>query len=187
MFNVDPSTLSSREVSLLRRLEREYTPEIAEKVLKPLITQTSPVSLRALDWAVVNWSKQHNVVCSSLVPGEMTNVHHAYKLTLSHWKRTLFDPFRRRSRVSVTIGDEEHETTLGQANFVLFAYRTGLLSYVASNIQAIEADMNRVSQSQKQARKDAAKRGVRKRRKELTPTPSGSCLAYRAPVRVRFS
>ena len=186
MFIVESSRLSSRESNLLKRLERDYTPEVAERVLKPLLTQTSPVSLRALDWAVVNWSKQHNVVCSSMTPGEMTNVHNAYKVTLAYWKRTLFDPFRRRDRIGVRIGDETYETTLGQANFVLFAYRTGLLAYVMSNIEAIEADMNRVSQQQKVARREAAKRGIRRRRKELTPTPSGSCLAYRSNVRVSF-
>ena len=107
LFVVDGAArLSARERALLRHLEREYTPELVREVLRPLVTQTSPVSLRALDWAVVNWSKQHNVVCSSRVPGEMTNVHHSYRTTLAYWKRKLFDPFRRRARVGVRVGDE---------------------------------------------------------------------------------
>ena len=61
MFVVEDRTaLSTREKVLIKKLDREYTNEIAEQVLLPLLDHTSPVSLRALDWAVVNWSKQHN-------------------------------------------------------------------------------------------------------------------------------
>jgi hypothetical protein len=186
MFVADRTRLSPREVTLLDRLEREYTPQLAEEVLKPLVMQTSPVSLRALDWAVVNWSKQHNVVCSSSLPGQMTNVHQAYRTTLAFWKRRLFDPFRRRLRIGVRVGDEVLETTLGQANFALWAYRTGVLAYVLGHIEAIEADMNAVSQRQKRARAEAQRRGVRKKRAELTTSPGTMCAAYAAPTRVDF-
>ena len=101
LFVADVARLSARERALLRHLEREYTPELVRDVLRPLVTQTSPVSLRALDWAVVNWSKQHNVVCAAPAPGVMTNVHHAYRTSLAYWKRRLFDPFRRRARVGL--------------------------------------------------------------------------------------
>ena len=186
MFLVDRSRLNGRELRLLRQLQRDYTPDLAVRVLKPLLTQDSPVSLRVLDWAVVNWSKQHNVVCSSLTPGEMTNVHHAYRTALAYWKRKLFDPFRRRGRVGVRIEGEVHETTLGQANFMLFCYRTGILAYVLGHIDAIEADMNRVAQKQKRDRSEAARTGTKRKRQELTSGPGTVCVAYRAPVRVGF-
>lgn len=187
MFQVaDHEALSPRERTLLAKLEREYTPEIAEQVLLPLVVKTSPVSLRALDWAVVNWAKQHNVVCSSSIPGQMTNVHHEYRTALAHWKRKLFDPFRRRKRVGIRIGDEVHETTLGQANFALWCYRTGVLSYVLGHVDAIEADMNRVSQRQKREKREMQRKGVRRRRKELTRSPGALCVAIAAPSHVVF-
>ena len=186
MFVVDPTSLTSRERALLRQLEKEYTPKIAEDVLKPLLTKTSPVSLRALDWAVVNWAKQHNVICSSLLPGQVTNVHHAYRTTLSYWKRKLFDPFRRRSRIGVRIGDKVYDTTLGQANFAIWTYRTGVLGYVLGNIEAIESDMNAVSQRQKRERREAKRRGIRKKRSELTATPTSVGVAYIAPSKFTF-
>ena len=186
MFVVDRLTLSRRERVLLDRLEREYTPAISRDVLEPLLTRSSPVSLRALDWAVVNWSKQHNVVCSSTIPGQMTNIHYAYRNTLSYWKRRLFDPFRRRSRIQVKIGSGVYDTTLGQANFALWTYQTGVLSYVLTHIDLIEADMNRVSKRHKKERADAAKRGVRRKRSELTKGHNVSCVAYPAPIRVTF-
>tara|TARA_B110001452_G_scaffold130958_1_gene108779 strand:+ start:10523 stop:11122 length:600 start_codon:yes stop_codon:yes gene_type:complete len=183
----DPSTLCGRELTLLQLLEREYTLEVAQTVLMPLMTQTSPISLRALDWAVVNWSKQHNIVCTSIVPGQMTNIHHSYRSALKYWKRRLFDPFRRRSRVTVTIEGNEFETTLGQANFALWSYKTGVLNYVSTNIEAIESDMNHVSQRQKRLRRDAKRDGYVHKRHELTQRNTSLCVAYRAPQCIRFS
>lgn len=183
----DPSILCGRELSLLHLLQREYTSEIARKVLVPLMTQTSPISLRALDWAVVNWSKQHNVVCTSIIPGMMTNIHHSYRGALKYWKRRLFDPFRRRSRMTIVIDGMEFETTLGQANFALWTYKTGVLNYVTTNIDVIESDMNRVSQRQKQMRRDAKQNGKLYKRRELTQRNTSICIAYRAPQYIRFS
>lgn len=187
-FHIDDvATLTSRERTLLQHLRREYTVEIARTVLVPLMTQSSPISLRALDWAVVNWSKQHNIVCTSIVPGQMVNIHHSYRSALKYWKRRLFDPFRRRSRITVTIDDETFETTLGQANFALWTYKMGVLNYVMTNIEVIEADMNRVSQRQKRLRKDAKRDGGVHRRGELTQRNTSLCVAYRAPQCIRFS
>ena len=178
--------LGGKERVLLARLNKEYSEESICDVLLPLITQTSPVSLRALDWAVVNWSKQNNVVCSSIVPGQMTNIHHAYRTALAYWKRRLFDPFRRRDRITLTIYGKEYETTLGQANFALFTYETGILAYVIGHIDDIEDDMNRVSRRQKKERTEANRRGISRKRKELTEANKNMCFAYDAPMRVTF-
>lgn len=187
-FHIDDIvSLSSRERTLLQYLRREYTTEIARTVLVPLMTQSSPISLRALDWAVVNWSKQHNIVCTSIVPGRMVNIHHSYRSALKYWKRRLFDPFRRRSRITVTIDDETFETTLGQANFALWTYKTGVLNYVMINIEVIEADMNRISQRQKRLRRDAKRDGCVHRRGELTQRNTSLCVVYRAPQCIQFS
>ena len=187
MFVVgDEEALSRKESFLLRKLRAEYTPELLRRVLLPLLDQSSPVSLRVLDWAVVNWSKQHNVVCSSQTPGQMVHVHEAYRNALMFWKRRLFDPFRRRGRMQVVIDGAPYETTLGQANFALFIYQTGILAYVLHHLDEIEADMNAVSQKQKQARRQAAKEGRRKPRTELTRKSSLPCIVYTSPVTFKF-
>ena len=186
-FKVDSErVLTSRETCLLSFLKRQYTNDVARSVLVPLITQKSPVSLRALDWAVVNWSKKHNIVCSSKTPGEKTNIHNAYRTTLSYWKRRLFDPFRRRKRIEIQVDGETYETTLGQCNFALWTHETGVYSYVLSHVDAIEADMNYVSQRQKRARKEAVQKGEKRKRRELTASSNSRCVAYIAPVRVSF-
>jgi hypothetical protein len=108
----------------------------------------------------------------------------AYRTTLQFWKRRLFDPFRRRGRIPVDIAGKTYETTLGQANFALFAYRTGILAYVLTHIDRIEQDMNTVVQAQKRIVQDAKRSGVVRKRKELTSGESGVCVAYTAPRRV---
>lgn len=185
-FVLDRSNLSPRETQLMNTLESRYTDSVAREVLLPLLAQNSPISLRALDWCVTNWSKQHNVICSSPVPGELINIHHSYRSMLSFWKRRLFDPFRRRSRVQVEIDEQLYETTLGQANFSLWTYETGVLAYVLGHIKDIETDMNSVSNTQKRARKEAVIRGERKKRKELTSPSRALCIAYNAPCTVNF-
>lgn len=185
-FFVVPDDLTPKERMLVRRLERRYTQQILRTVLKPLIEQTSPVSLRVLDWVVVNFSKKHNIFCSTQRSGQMVNIHHLYRSTLAYWKRRLFDPFRRRTRIQVDIDGCLCETTLGQANFVLFTYESGILAFVIRHIDAVEDDMNVVSQQQKRDRQIAVRTGTQRRRKELTPSLSLPCLAYVAPSRVSF-
>ena len=80
-----------------------------------------------------------------------------------------------------------YETTLGQANFALWSYKTGVLSYVLGHIDAIEADMNHVSKKNKRERNDAVRRGVRRKRAELTRAPGAVCVAYNAPSTVHFT
>lgn len=186
-FDVDRTTLTAREVTVLKLLEAQYTPQIANEVLVPLITQESPVSLRILDWCVTNWSKKHNVMCASQVPGKFVNIHHSYRSMLSFWRRKLFDPFRRRTRVLLRIEDREYETTLGQANFALWAHQTGVMAYVVSHLAEIERDMNAVSGTQKRVRRETYMReGKASKRKELTSAPRSLCVAYLTHSRVSF-
>ena len=165
-------------MSLLHHLNANYTPAIAQAVLVPLIEQTAPISLRALDWTVVNWSKQRNAVCSSTIPGQMTNIHCAYKTALHFWKRRLFDPFRRRRRIEVVVGDEVYETTLGQANFILFAHVTGIFAFTLSHLREIEDDMNRVMLLKK--------KGSKKDKQNTDVINPKFGIAYRCPTIVTF-
>ena len=173
--------ISRAEASLLRRLNTHYTPELVRRILVPLIDQTSPVSLRTLDWAVVNWSKKHSILCPSRTPGDITNIHASYRATLTLWRRKLFDPFRRRERISVPIDGRVVETTLGQANFVLWTYQTGILSYVVGHAVDIEADMNAVTQEQKRRR---LSRAVGAPREQLIKNAEAQGMAYAAPKNV---
>lgn len=183
MFKVNRDLLSDKEYHLLKLLESKYNNTMFVNILRPLATQQSPVSLRTLDWTVVNWSKGRNVVCSSLTPGEMTNIHESYIRTLTYWKRRLFDPFRRRKRIQVVLDNgTSFDTTLGQAHFAQWIYSTGILGYVIGHMKEIELDMNRVS------RLHRSRDGPRRRkRSEITTAITSRCAVYTCCSHIDFS
>ena len=187
-FSLNHPLRTSKEALLLRRLNQEYNADLLTYILLPFVKKTCPASLRLLDWAVVNWSKKHHIICSSLQPGRMTNVHTSYRKTLYFWKRKLFDPFRRGKRVFVVIDGEERETTLGQANFALWMHKTGILSYILLNIQSIEADMNEVSRSYRSKKKEQKSKegGNKVKRGELTLPSESNILVYHSHCTVNF-
>ena len=149
-----------------------------------MIDAKSSISLRAIDWAVVNWSKKHNVMCHPIDKRKtaLVNVHQSYKTMLSRWKRKLFDPFRRRARVTVVVDGVAYETTFGQLNFVVWLYTNGIYSYVHRHIEDIEHDMITVLHSNRQRRNQNPNR----KRTELTKTPSSTCVAFLAPQKINF-
>jgi hypothetical protein len=185
LFALKEDALTSKERQLYDLLGREYNPDLARDVLLPLIQQTGPVSLRVLDWAVVNWAKTHKVMATS-TSGRPTNVYQSYRTTLGYWRRRLFDPFRRRRRIGLHLDGVLYETTLGQANYILWLYRTGTLAYVLGHAEEIESHMNSVTQAQRRERRHARANGVACKRTSLTPDGGSTCVALQTSTLFRL-
>jgi hypothetical protein len=190
--NDDGTDERMQDRMLRRRLEREYTVDLVQQILRPLIDQTSAVSLRVLDWTVVNWTKRQSVATTS-INGEITDLNTAYKTTLGFWKRRLFDPFRRATRVRVCLHGTQQgsfETTLGQANFALFAHKTGLFRYALMHYKEIETHMNTTLRNARRAREQLRRSNAHPKpvykRGELMRERSKGCIAYDSPVYVIF-
>ena len=115
--------LSIRGSIELARLEKIVTPEWLKRHLIPVITQTSEVSIRLMDWLVTNYSKQHKVVYTYTKDSiqRIFDLHMEYKMTLDSYGRPLFDPFRRGPRITFNLGDETYTTTIGQMLFYHWA------------------------------------------------------------------
>ena len=79
-----------------------------------LLEQRAPISLRGIDWIVTNYSKKYNIICmSKLEAGAMINIFNSYKRALNFYKRKHFDPFRRRTRLTIHLSDGSSvETTI---------------------------------------------------------------------------
>ena len=178
--------LSGKQAILLKRLRERYTAEMIRTVLVPLILKTGPVSLRSLDWSVVNFSKEKNTICSSSTPGVYISIHRSYQEALRFWKRRLFDPFRRRHPLQVRIDGQVYWTTFGQANFSLFVVENGILSFVIRNIAEIEHSMNMAVARQREERTKAEQEGRKRRRSDLTKSASPPLVVYRNVARVRL-
>jgi hypothetical protein len=145
---------------IVRWLQDFYNqPGRLEEVL-PILTGSSPVSLRLIDWFVTNYSKKFNV---SYPLAEETGtkqfmVHFHYKRELKAYSKRLFDPFCRRERISFQIRGQApiEETTVGQLNFFRWFIEKEILEYVLEHKEAIETDMNKAMKEQNKARNSTA-------------------------------
>lgn len=173
--------------SILRRIIPFFTPEIVSDLLVPLVNQESKISLRALDWLVTNYAKKNNIVCQTK-DNQIFNIHHGYKVALSHFRRRNFDPFRRRARLRVQLnGEVVCDSTVGQCNFLHWSHTNGVLKYAMDNVTQIEADMNRASATHKAEKRANILKGVLARRHELSCAPTAKCLVYEIDTFVKFS
>jgi hypothetical protein len=182
-LNVDG--LPIRQQSVLRRLYDFYSAEMLSSILIPLIDQEGVISLRALDWLVTNYAKKNNIVCTTR-RGDLFNIFHGYKVALAHWRRRNFDPFRRRQRIAVCVNGVQHETTVGQLNFLHWAHLNGVLQYAQDNAEHIEHDMNQASHAHKVERKQLREAGHVHRRRELSSAPCTKCHVYSINTKVTF-
>ena len=188
-FRHAPGVLDTKQIQRLQALSEFYTPERLQTLLVPMITQKDELSLRVLDWLVTNYAKKYNVVYEyEPHPGKrlLINVYNEYKAWLRNYRRKNFDPFRRRERITFTTADGTEETTVGQLNFVYWAYKYGVLTYTRTHLRTIEQDMNQ-SLGNVKRQKEADKRNGRKRkRQELSQLPPTQCVVYRADLVTGF-
>ena len=123
-------------------LQEFYTvPGHLEKLL-PIVTGTSPISLRLVDYFVTNYAKKMNTSFTS--GGRHFLVYFHYKRELNAYSKRLFDPFCRRERIMFQArGVEPFVTTVGQLNFFRWFLEKNILEYVLEHKDAIEIDMNK--------------------------------------------
>lgn len=170
--------LTASQTAVLRELAEFYTEAFLREVLHPYVLQSSTVSLRALDWLVTNYSKARNVVCVA-PDNKMFNIFHEYKLALAIYRRRNFDPFRRRLRIRYKLDGETHTTTVGQANFLQWAHKNGVLKFANAFHLDIEKDMNAVSAHSRS-------RVGRLKRQELSHAPAARCNVYKIPSTLKL-
>jgi hypothetical protein len=169
----------------LRALLPFFTQERIEKMVVPIISVTSKISLRALDWLVINYSKKHKVVLVN-PQSHIINVYDDYRAWLHHWKRPLFDAFRRGPRIYFDFHGFMYSTTVAQLNFLYWADRVGVLEYANQHIDELEADMNqRIAECRKE-KAEIQRAGGKRKRSELSQAPRVKCLVYKIPCTMHF-
>ena len=172
---------------LNEKLASYFDDNTIRSALLPMIRRTSIVSLRILDWLVTNFAKKYNVVCLT-DKGELFNVHNAYKVALSVYRRQHFDPFRRSRRIVFEIDGGRHETTIGQCHFLYWAKVNGVFAYAQQHLASIEADMNDVAARQRQKKRDRRRSGaLREKRKPLSDGTAFMCHVYNVKHTVSFA
>jgi len=182
-FFYDPSKIQARAEQRLREVAPFYTDEIMMSLLVPVITQNFDVSLRALDWFAVNFTKKHKIVCKvNLGNGrsDVINIFSHYRDQLRHWRRRMFDPFRRRERIFFhhPVDGAILETTIGQLNFLMWSHNFGIIEQARAHLPAIEEDMVTTLAESKRRRQEERRVGAKRKRTELTRAPLTKCQVY---------
>ena len=101
-------------------------------VFASIVSGTTPISLRLLDFFTTNYSKKH-----------LQGVYDQYKGTLKGYSKKRFDPFCRNERISFGYsGNSLIETTVGQLNFFRWLIQYGILGVIYQNLEDIEHEMH---------------------------------------------
>jgi hypothetical protein len=89
-------------------------------------------------------------------------VYLSYRSQLKAYSKQLFDPFRRRDRISFIYdkdtksGDTKSvETTIGQLNFFRWVLQNGILEHISTTREHVENDMVATQKENQSKRHDA--------------------------------
>lgn len=200
------NTLPRSRWEQLQVIEPYYTDELIETQLLPLIEKantstdsagggagapdgTKRVSLRVLDWLVTNYSKKNRIIYTLTLENGKTvpfNLYLQYKSSLNRYKRHVFDPFRRHKRVYFLFQNHMYFTTVGQLNFMQWAFKHQIVEYAQSCMGAIEADMTQCIRENQKDKELYKKQGKKRCRKPLCNIPPRKCFVYSMSENVDF-
>jgi hypothetical protein len=192
------NTLQRSRWEQLQVIEGYYTDELIETQLLPLINKHGygfeagtgkRVSLRVLDWLVTNFSKKNRIIYTlQLADGKAVpfNLYLQYKSSLNRYKRHVFDPFRRHKRVYFIHKERMYSTTVGQLNFMHWAFEHNIIEYAQSRMAEIEADMTQCIKENQRDKESFKKKGKKRSRKPLCNINPRKCFVYSCEESVAF-
>ena len=173
------------------------TSQTSNKKREPQKSKGHRLSLRALDWLVTNYAKKTPIIFKVQkhgVPERVINIYTEYKTWLWKYRRSNFDPFRRRQRLRFKLNGTPYTTTVGQLNFMFWAERYGVLEYARTHLAAIEADHaattqehRRISHKQLQEEPGEGRARIKKKRRQLSSPPRKKAFVFSSPVTISFN
>ena len=138
----------SKEEVLLDSLHEFYKNKNNLNKIIPIVTGTSELSLRVLDYFVTNYSKNNSINLGNKNDTKY-NVYHDYKNKLKSYNTRFFDPFCRINKKNITnkiafkYDNEKYiVTTIGQLNFFRWAIRNKIIDYVINDLENVNNEMN---------------------------------------------
>ena len=181
--------IQTNQEFIVRTLQEFYNRPGKMETLIPILTGTSRISLRLIDWFVTNYSKKNNVnyiLRDDTGREQLFVVFFNYKRELKAWSKRCFDPFCRRERILFQArGMPTIETTIGQLNFFKWAIENGVITYMLEHADEIEHDMN--TSSREHVTRDAARTPTgRRKRKEMSSSATKTVNRHDVPVTLMF-
>ena len=168
----DSNTLLSKEEVLLDSLHEFYKNKNNIEKILPIVTGTSEISLRVLDYFVTNYAKYNDVKFRK--KNNVTyNVYQDYKNKLKSYNKRFFDPFCRINKKNSTNkiafkydNDKYIVTTIGQLNFFRWAIRNKIIDYVVEDHSNINKEMNKMNSTKKKYKLTNSLKTPKKENKE---------------------
>lgn len=182
--NEQKKTISNSKDLLMLSLSKFYTKNIISKII-PIIEGQSNISLRLIDWFVTNYSKKHNTVITKERNNNIIhfNVYLSYRSQLKAYSKQLFDPFRRRERITFVFDkDVNIETTIGQLNFFRWIIQNEILEYIIGHLKDIESDMIKVQKDNQN--KKANEENIKVK---MIKTNDGEIIVQKRKKRIQLS
>ena len=163
-----------------------------DKMLR-IITGTSKISLRIVDWFATNYAKKfYTIYTIEKTTDNITRrfkVYDDYKLKLKAYSKKRFDPFCRWERINIPYSNDRFiETTIGQLNFFKWALENKVIEFVEQNYELIEKDMNsRNSTSKRKETIVLDNSKTRKKREELSISATKSIKKEKVEIILEFN
>lgn len=148
-------TTYSPNASLLNSLLQFYDNIDNMKQLYLLISGEDKISLRLLEWTVINHARSEGLIINNGITDRF-NIHVNYKATLSGYSKEQFDPCCRTERIGINYMDKILTTTVGQMNFIRWSIENKILDYIRTNFAALFKEMKQWSKTIKKAPIDPA-------------------------------
>ena len=102
-----------------------------------ILTGKDEISIRMINWFITIYCKQNQVIIDNKF-----NVFKNYKLQLKDLSKKNFDPFCKKDRIQIKIGNININTSNGQLTFFKWALKNDIIKYIRSNIDVITNSMN---------------------------------------------
>jgi len=134
--------------TLLNSLMTFYSEPEHIKQLYMLISGEDKISLRLLEWTIINYAKNELLVINNGIT-ERFSVHANYKATLSGYSKDQFDPCCRTERIDIPYLNKLLKTTIAQLNFIRWVIINKILNYIRENYSVIFKDMKTRSKTAK--------------------------------------
>lgn len=169
-----------RSLQRLQQIQSFFDESCLTNIVLPLICMKSKISLRLLNWFVISYCKETNVMItpsrsssssSSTIISQHIHVYNLYRTTLKFWKRELFDAFRRGPRIYFKLANQLYSTTVAQLNYIHWVMRYRILDMVYKDWGTIQTKM---TQSKK------------RQRDPTIPVPVPNILLFQDTVQVQL-
>lgn len=119
---------------LLLTLDTQYTKDMIEKELIPLLTESHKVNFRLLDYFVSIYARCNHASIMIYKNGSNINVFEEYCRQRDTSPEKYFCPFKKFQRVHLLWDGCSYKTTVAQLAYLQWAIDFGILDYVKKHL-----------------------------------------------------